>query len=185
MPAFTEENIPASVLYTICFKKFGVEFHNWELETLWMEIQDEFGEDASDSNKDKIASALGLVTSNRFYEDFRVFESICKGLNGQSPNFEWVTPLTPEEVCWAMVEAKLIDSTPEDFAEEIRIYVRAILNENGIIKAPAQISFCKEPKKGNFPTPDATMQELKLKKIELYLEWQKEHFRKFLQKYLS
>lgn len=178
-----EERYPATVLYTLCLKTFGSEFHEWEPETIWMELQDEFKVDPVDSNKDKIISAVTLVTSNSFYEDFRVFEAVCKGLNGESGDLEWLTPLTPEEVTWAVVESRILDSTPEDFSLEVATYTAETLRLGGIYHCPKPLTFCQLSAKYpmdkyiplEFRDRVELFQKVKLKKIEAYCALQKEY----------
>lgn len=191
--AFLDENIPATVLYTICLKTFGSEMHEWELETLWMEIQDEFKVDPADANKDKLAAAISLLVTNAFYENFQAFEAIGKGLNGQTADFEWITPLTPEEATWAVVESRILDSTPEDFSEEVKAYIREVHREGGLFKSPPALAFCSissvYPAEKFVPkelrdTVEIN-QKLKLKKIEAYSALQKERLEEGLRLYLS
>lgn len=179
--ALLNEETPASVLYSIILSIFGSIFHSWDLQTIWMEVQDEFQVDLPDSNKDKLAASLGLLTSNEFYENFQAFEAIGKGLNGQEANFDWITPLTPEEAAWAVAEANVLDSTPEDFSEEIKAYTRELLREGGLIKSPPQLSFCAissvYPAEQFVPLELADKielgQKIKLKKIQAYVALQK------------
>ena len=191
--AFKDDDVPAFVLYSICVGQFGGDIHKWEPETLWLEIQDEFKVECSESNKDKIQAAIALVSINSFYENFQAFEGICKAFNNQSPEFEWVTPLTPEECAWGVAEALLIDETPEEFSLEIKAYVSEILREGGLYSAPPVLSFCNISTR--YPSQEYIPQELrkkveiqqkiKLKKIELYVEKQRGDLAKALARYFQ
>lgn len=191
--AFEDDTTPAFTLYTLCFGKFGPDIHDWEPETLWLEIQDEFKTDTTESNKDKIQAAIALVVNNRFYEDYQAFEGICKAFNNQSPDFEWATPLTPEECAWAVAQSKLIDSTPEEFSEDVKTYVCEILRLGGLFIAPPQLDFCNigaKYKVEHYVSKDMypkiiNSQKIKLKKIELYIELQREKIAEDLKSYFS
>jgi len=190
--AFTDDNVPAFVLYSICVGQFGGDIHEWEPETLWLEIQDEFKVECSESNKDKLQAAITLVVTNKFYENFRVFEGIGKAFSNQSPNFEWVTPLTPEECAWVVAEARLIDSTPEEYSLEVKAYVREVLREGGLYMSPPQLAFCNiatvYPAEKYVPNSLRKkvehQQKIKLKKTELYIHVQRDAIQKNLKKYL-
>jgi hypothetical protein len=191
--AFEDEDVSSFILYTICFGKFGADIHEWEPETLWLEIQDEFKIDPLEENKDKIQAAISLVVTNRFYEDYQAFEAICKAFNKQNPDFEWATPLTPEECAWAVAESRLIDSTPETFSLEVKTYVKEALRLGGLFMAPPQLSFCnigtdypleKYVSKEMYPKIIRS-QKIKLKKIELYVELQREKIGEDLKNYFQ
>jgi len=164
---FEDSEATAFTLYTVCVSHFGSKIHEWEPETLWLEIIDDFKVDVEESNKDKIQAAIALVVTNKFYEDYRAFEGICKAFNSQSPDFEWSTPLSPEEASWGVAESRLIDETPEIFALEIEGYVRELLRYGGLLAAPPQLSFCKMS--SHYPIEKYTDPSLR-KKV---MEWQK------------
>lgn len=188
-----DENTPASAIYPILLNEFGSEMHEWEPETIWMEIQDEYGIDLVDCNKDKLIAVIGLLTTNSFYENFQAFEAIGKSLNGQTADFEWVTPLTPEEATWAVIESKLLDETPEEFSREIQAYVREVLREGGLYTSPPALSFCNIS--ATYPAEKyvpmdllktvSLNQDIKLKKIEAYVALQKKRLDSALRKALA
>jgi hypothetical protein len=191
--AFTDENSTAMLLHTLCLHKYGTDMLDWEPETLWLEIYEDFHVDVEESNKDKIQASIALVKTNAFYENFQAFEGIGKAFNGQSPDFEYITPLTPEECAWAVKEAHLIDSTPEEFSEEIKAYIREVLREHGIFAAPPELAFCnlgEVYKVDHFiplelKTPILKEQKIKLKKIQLYEQYQKDKIERGLKRYFS
>jgi len=191
--AFKDEHTSAFVLYSICVAKFGVEIHEWEPETLWMEIQDEFKTDAHECCKDKLQAAITLVATNTFWENFNVFEGICKSFNCHSPGFEYLTPMSVEECSWGVAEAHLIDETPEEFSEEIREYTRQTLRLHGYMIAPPHLQFCgiaKKYKIEDYVSPDLmtkvlASQKVKLKKVELHTKLKRDHIQKQLRKYFT
>lgn len=191
--AFTKECSPALVLYSICVAKFGTEIHDWEPETLWMEIQDEFKTDAHECCKDKLQAVITLVTTNNFWENFQAFEGVCKAFSCHSPDFENLTPLSVEECSWGVAEAHLLDETPEEFSEEVRGYVREILRLHGYLISPPHLQFCGIDKKyrledhvpPNLQEKVLASQKVKLKKIELHTKIQRDRIQKDLKKYFS
>jgi hypothetical protein len=191
--AFTDEESTALVLHTICLHKYGTECLGWEPETLWLEIYEDFKVDVEESNKDKIQASIALVKTNAFYEDFQAFEGIGKAFNDQDPDFEYITPLTPEECAWAVKEAHLIDSTSEEFSAEVKAYVREALREHGVFTAPPELSFSnlgEVYKIDHFVPldlrePVMKEQKIKLKKIQLYAQHKKDLIEKQLKRYFS
>jgi hypothetical protein len=191
--AFTDENTPAFILHAICLAKYGTVCLDWEPETLWLEIYEDFRIDVEESNKDKIQASIALIKTNAFYEDFQAFEAIGKSFNGQSPDFEYMTPLTPEECAWAVKEAFLIDNTPEEFSLEVKAYVREVLREHGMFTAPPELSFsglsAKYKLEAYVPIelhkPVKAEQSIKLKKIQLYEQHMKDQIGKALKRYFK
>mgnify|MGYP003636177434 CR=1 FL=1 len=191
--AFTKEDTPAFILHALCLNKYGLECLDWEPETLWLEIYEDFHVDVDDSNMDKIQASIALIKTNAFYEDFQAFEGIGKAFNDQDPDFGYITPLTPEECAWAVKEAYLIDETPEEFSLEIKAYVREVLREHGFLSAPPELSFCSL---GDFykiesfvplelKKPVMAEQKIKLKKVQLYEQFKKDKIAKCFKRYFS
>jgi len=191
--AFTDEDTPAFILHALCLSKYGIDCLDWEPETLWLELYEDFDIDVEESNKDKIQASIALIKANTFYEYFQAFEGIGKAFNGQNPNFEYITPLTPEECSWAVKEALLIDDTPEEFSEEIKAYVREVLRDHGFYIAPPELAFSRlsDVYKVDHYVPlelkkaVGKEQEIKLKKVQLYEKVKKDQIERSLKRYFN
>lgn len=189
--AFLKEDIPATVLHTLCLQAFGTDIYEWEPETLWMEIQDNYKIDTAETNKDKLQAIISAVEIDSFYEDPQVFECIVKALNGQDPDFETVTLPTAEETAWGVAEVIINDNTPGEFSKDVQIYVREMLRNYGFLTSPELLKF--SDLEVHYPihffeVPEykesiAREQKVKHGRVDLYIAERKEALAKYMKQY--
>ena len=79
-----------------------------------------------------------LKNSNEPFNDFYIFENVITALNYKIPNFRILEPPTAEEL-WHGIKMirKIVPNIP--FSFEVNIYVKKILNDNGIYFYPKEI----------------------------------------------
>jgi len=130
----------ASVLLTMFIDRFGAEALQWDPATIAMEIEDEFKVELSQQAMDKLMAAVQLLTTDRFFKNLPDFINFCNILDGDTYNPEMWDPADAEEVAWGITEAMLIappdDEDEEPFSNEIRAYIGAVLDSEGIINPP-------------------------------------------------
>jgi len=130
----------ASVLLTVFLDRFGVEGLQWEPNTIVLEVEDEFDIDLPQISLDKLLVAINIVTSDTFYRSLPDFIMFCNVLSGDTYRPDMFDPADSAEVAWGITEGLLL-SPPEDeqdgpFGDEIRAYIGAVLDQEGIINAP-------------------------------------------------
>lgn len=140
--AFKSEETLGTVLLVMCMDAFGIEFFEWEPETLDSEILLRFGVEMPDVNRDKLWALVTALTTNLFYVSLETFIPTCNALNGSEADFDNYDPVTGEEAAWGIVEVTLVDppeqGEPGDrFSHEIKTYVGLTLQAEGITKPPA------------------------------------------------
>ncbi|NDD52283.1 hypothetical protein EBZ39_00125 [bacterium] len=105
-----------------------------------MEIEEEFNIDLPQHSFDKLMAAIYILTTDRFYKSLPEFITFCNVLDGEEYRPDIFDPADAEEVAWGITEAVLIsppdESDPEPFSEEIRAYIGATLDREGIINPP-------------------------------------------------
>lgn len=130
----------ASVLLTVFLDHFGTEALEWDPATISMEIEEEFGVDLQQSILDKLMVAINIFTSDRFYRSLPDFIVFCNVLSGDTYRPDMFDPADSVEIAWGITEGLLIsppeDDQPEPFSDEIRAYIGAVLDSEGIINAP-------------------------------------------------
>jgi hypothetical protein len=138
--AWTSNETFASVLLTLFVDKFGTEGLTWDPATIALEIEDEFNVDLSQAVLDKLIVAIQLLTTDRFFKSLPDFITFCNILAGDTYNPEMFDPADAEEVAWGITEAMLIAppdrEEEEPFTDEIRAYIGAVLDSEGIINPP-------------------------------------------------
>jgi hypothetical protein len=130
----------ASVLLTLFLDKFGVEALDWDPATITLEIEEEFDVELSQLSLDKLLVAIQILTTDKFFKSLPDFVTFCNVLGGDTYQPELWDPADAEEVAWGITEALLIsppdDDDKEPFTDEVRAYIGAVLDSEGIINAP-------------------------------------------------
>jgi hypothetical protein len=120
--------------------KFGTEGLTWDPTTITLEIEDEFNVDLPQLSLDKLIVGIQLLTTDRFYKSLPDFISFCNVLSGDTYRPDMWDPADAEEVAWGVTEALLIyppeDDDDEPFTNEIRAYIGATLDREGLINPP-------------------------------------------------
>jgi hypothetical protein len=130
----------ASVLLIVFLDRFGVEALDWDPATISIEIEEEFGVDLPQATLDKLIVAINILTSDRFYRSLPDFIIFCNVLSGDTYRPDMFDPADSVEIAWGITEGLLIappeEQEQEPFNEEIRAYIGAVLDAEGIINAP-------------------------------------------------
>ena len=138
--AWTSKETFASVLLTLFLDRFGTEALQWDPTTITLEIEEEFGVDLSQLSLDKLFVAIQIMTTDKFYKSLPDFISFCNVLSGDTYRPDMWDPADAEEVAWGVTEALLLyppeDDDPEPFTDEIRSYIGAMLDREGLINPP-------------------------------------------------
>lgn len=129
-----------SVLLTVFLDRFGVEGLQWDPATVVMEVEEEFDVDMPQCAIDKLMAAINILTSDAFYTNLPDFVMLCNVLSGDTYRPDMFDPADSAEVAWGLTEGLLIsppdDQENEPFSDEIRAYIGAVLDTEGIINAP-------------------------------------------------
>jgi hypothetical protein len=129
-----------SVLLTVFLDRFGVEGLQWDPATVVMEVEEEFDVDMPQCAIDKLMAAINILTSDSFYTNLPDFVMLCNVLSGDTYRPDMFDPADSAEVAWGLTEGLLIsppdDQENEPFSDEIRAYIGAVLDTEGIINAP-------------------------------------------------
>ena len=120
--------------------KFGTEALDWDPTTILLEIEEEFNVDLPQLALDKLLTAIQILTTDRFYKSLPDFIAFCNVLSGDTYRPDMWDPADAEEVSWGLTEALMIyppdDDDQEPFTEEIRAYIGAVLDREGLINPP-------------------------------------------------
>lgn len=136
--ALTSSETFASVILTLFIDAFGTEALVWEPATITLELEDEFKIDLPQLTLDKLLVAINILTTDRFFKQLPDFIAFCNVLSGDEYDPRTFDPADAEEVAWGLTEGLLIAPPEEEepFTHEIRAYIRAALDREGIINPP-------------------------------------------------
>jgi hypothetical protein len=120
--------------------RFEMDGLGWDPNTITLEIEEEFDVELPQCVLDKLMAAINILTSDTFYRSLPDFITFCNVLSGDTYRPDMFDPADSAEVAWGITEGLLI-SPPEDeqdgpFSDEIRAYIGAVLDQEGIINAP-------------------------------------------------
>lgn len=137
---WTSKETFGSVLLTLFLDCFGTEALEWDPSTITMEIEEEFNVDLPQLTLDRLMVAIQILTTDKFFKNLPDFVMFCNVLDGDVYDPDSFDPADAEEVAWGITEALLIsppdDDDLEPFTDEIRAYIGATLDKEGIINAP-------------------------------------------------
>lgn len=130
----------ATVLLTMFLDRFGMEALEWDPATIALEIEEEFNVDLPQLSLDKLVVAIQILTTDRFFKRLPDFIAFCNVLDGDPFQPDTFDPADAQEVAWGITESLLLsppeDNDPEPFTDEIRAYIGAVLDSEGIINPP-------------------------------------------------
>lgn len=128
------------MLLTLFLDRFGMEGLEWDPATIALEIEEEFNVKLSQSSLDKLIVCIQILTTDRFFKNPPDFISFCNVLGDDTYRPDMWDPADAEEIAWGITEALMIEppdeNDPEPFTDEIRGYIGAVLDSEGIINPP-------------------------------------------------
>lgn len=136
--AWTGDGTYATSMLLLTVDTYGTEAFEWDFKTLKMEIEEDFDLVLPQVNFDRLMVAINLLTTDDFYKSLPDFIAWCNILEGDRYDPRVFDPADAEEIAWGITEALLIEPPDEDepFTEEIRAYIGAALDQEGIINPP-------------------------------------------------
>lgn len=135
----------ATVLYSICIRHFGEQVHDWEPETVWMELRDEFGVEIPPINHDRLMALLTAISTNQFYQNWAGFSLISHAITGDENPMDDSDPLLPAQMAWAVTEVKLNDEARHEFSHDVSAAVGQLLWDDGFVHPPHALKFARMP----------------------------------------
>lgn len=124
----------AFTLLTICLIAYGEDTFKLDILTLEQFLKEDFNVELSDLNENKLSALLTALTTDYFFKDLEVFQSVCCTLIEGDPGVfgpEFDDP-TIVEILWAMYEVSLAydNADSEKYSPEIKKYVETLLSED-------------------------------------------------------
>lgn len=166
IPALMHPGTLATVLYAIALRYCGPEIHDWEPETVFLELKDELGVEMPPGNHDKLQALLSAISGNAFYVQPLAFLAVCQSLSGSENPLDMDDPLLPAEMAWGVLEVQLNDDTPALFDADVAELVANVLEEDGFTSPPEMLAFAKLSKVYSGSTYAADLKQERLESSE-------------------
>lgn len=110
----------------------------WDPTTIAMELEETFDVTLPRQNFDRLMAAIRILTTDEFYHSLPDFIWYCNILSGDTMEPGLWDPAEADEIAWGITEALLLDApeSPEPFAPQIRQYIGAVMDMQGIVNPP-------------------------------------------------
>ena len=145
-----EKTAFATPLLLYAFDLIGEELFDLEPETI-EQILKQQNHKTLQRNVDRINAALGLLTTNLFWQDPVTFAVTCRTLNRKARVD--ASPPDLDDILWGITEARLITGNPgedpEPFSDSIQAYVQQLLKMAGVVTAVPTLDFIEPAKEPN------------------------------------
>jgi len=141
---FTTDIYPATLYVKLLRDKFQDSWVEFEPETLWASIYNEFKiKNISAGAKAAIQAAKTLLGNLPAYTtDIRGFETITVGLNNFTPSFEVFEICTPQEINYGFEIANTLVSSIK-FDDNVIKYIQACFAQAGVFAYPKKLIFAE------------------------------------------
>lgn len=131
---FNNRNAFATPLLLAAFDRVGMDLFDYEPETVSLFIKS-IAPKAPLCNHYKLNAALGLFTTNLFWQDPVQFGIACRTFNRQARATAGEPTL--EDMAWGITEANmLVGETSDTFSEAIKAYITYMMSQANLLKTP-------------------------------------------------
>jgi len=117
--------------------KYGVEWLDWEPETITQSIRQDWNTQISRINMDKIMASKLLHVSDEFWRHWEVFQKVVLSFNNITPLFDRVQEVTVAQIVHALNQVGEIRK--EEFQDEVLYYIATMAKEEGFIWLPSPL----------------------------------------------
>lgn len=125
-------------------QKYQTDWFEWEAETLWKEIKEDFRVPSiSDHAKAKIQAIKTLHINEWFWTKWEVFCWVTQALNNNIPDFQVLQKPSIAQLFNAIDTATMVRDD-EEFSFELQGFVAAVMVEEGVFYAPRPVEFCQD-----------------------------------------
>lgn len=133
------------VVYDVALlQKYQTHWLDWEPETLWREIRDDFRVPSiSDHAKAKIQAVRTIHMTDGFWQRWEVFCWCTQALNNNIPDWHVLQKPTVSQIMNSVDICGVVHSG-EIYSPELRGFIAACLIDQGIFYAPHPIEFMQD-----------------------------------------
>lgn len=129
------------LLDALLLQKYGPLWLDWEPETIWSEINDDFKQDVSVHNRNKIQAVKLCHLVDSPWTDWDVFVVTVQAFNNNIPDFRTLQRPTIAQILNAVEIMDKIKSEDEvKFSEEVMKFIAACFLDDGVVYLPPPIN---------------------------------------------
>ena len=136
---FTHHDAHAVVLDFALLRSFGMEWMDWEPETIWAEVQRTFKTQISELARAKIQAVKTLHVSPGPWESWQVFEKVIQALNNNVPRWDIMQAPGLEQLYAGVDIMDTVQKNP--FSDEVKLYMAAAVLHENVLYVPPPLDF--------------------------------------------
>lgn len=131
------------LLDIVLLEKYGPIWLDWEFETLWSEIEEDF-EQATISvhNRNKVQATRTCHLVDTPWEAWETFVIVCQAFNNNVPNFRTLYRPSPAQIMCAVDIMRRLRKV--EFSEEVGKFIAACFLDEGVVFTPPPVDFAQE-----------------------------------------
>lgn len=138
---FQDPETFTSIVTLLLVDRYTIEVLDWDLETIALEVKDDFKTEINPAILDKIAVGQLLLKTDMFHKSLPDFINFCNIMNNETGLKESWSPADSYEMTWAVEEEKLLVNEGDNFSGEILAYMSTMLRDEGIVTPPDSLAF--------------------------------------------
>lgn len=128
------------LLDAILLDKYGPLWLDWEPETIWSEINDDFKQVISAHNRNKIQAVKLCHLVDTPWTNWEVFVLVVQALNNNVPNFRILQRPTIAQILNAVnIMDKIKSESEVKFSEEVMKFIAACFLDDGVVYLPPPV----------------------------------------------
>lgn len=139
--AFTRGDTHPLLLDILLLKKFGPQWLSWEPETIWSEIETEFGAKPSVIIRNKINAMKTMHLVDTPWTEWEVFNVVLQALTDNIPDFRILQKPSPDQIVSAITMMKRVKD--QAFSEEVARFIAACFLDAGVYFLPPPVDFAQ------------------------------------------
>ena len=135
-----DETSPATQVYDFMNKSFGVDWWEWEIETIESALFIHYGVALEEINRDKLLAIRHLCSSDRAFHDWFEFNQMALSFAGVIADFEMLRKPSPGMMVSAVKTMNYIRPDRESFfGDDVLKYICIVLINDGVYIPPPSI----------------------------------------------
>jgi len=139
--AFSRRDIHPILLGVLLLDKYGPQWLGWEPETLWQEIESDFGATPGVHTRNKINALKTAHVVDSPWIAWEVFNAVVHAFTDNIPNFRVLHRPTPSQIVSAVTMMNRIKKSP--FSDEVGRYIAACFLDDGVFFLPPPVGFAQ------------------------------------------
>lgn len=136
-----DEKSSAIAIYDFMNKEFGVNWWEWEIDTIFHKLWTDYGVVLEDTNSDKLLAIRHLCRNDAAFFDWFEFNQLCHAFGGSIADFEVLRIPSPGDVIKCVKTMNYIrPDRNSEFSIDVEKYISIVFYQEGIYCPPPSLA---------------------------------------------